>query len=153
MNKFIGLALCVFFGGCDAVPSCSDSSMTGLVMDVASDDNNNFKKYIEISGIEETSFDEKVKTKLCVATIVPTEYTKSIFKSNSVLDFSSPYNIISFAGSAELSEIEYLNLTYKIYYDEMNKDYGMKPLAIDASRLRDYVNKVSSLEVLTNSKE
>lgn len=143
------LFVCLFLIGCDRTPSCSDSSMTELVMDVASDDNQEYRKYIELNGIEESSFDEKVKTKLCVATIVPSEYTKDLIKSNSVLDFSSPYNILSFAGSAELAKIDYLNLTYKVYYDELQKTFAMKPLAIDSSRLRSYVSQISALETLS----
>ena len=140
------LFLCLFLVGCDRIPSCSDSEMTELVMDVASDDNLDYRKYIEISGIEESSFDEKVQTKLCVATIIPTQYTKNLLQKNSVLDFSSPYNIIGFAGSVELSRVEYINLTYKVYYDELHKTFAMKPLAIDASSLRSYVSEVSVLD-------
>lgn len=146
MYKFLFVFL--FLVGCDKIPSCSDSDMTDLVMDVASDDNPDYRKYIEITGIEENSFDEKVKTKLCVATITPTKYTKDLIQSNSVLDLSSPYNIFSFAGSVELSRVEYLNLTYKVYYDELRETFAMKPLAIDANRLREYVSQLSAIETL-----
>jgi len=156
-NKFIGdymyrcFFVCLFLVGCDKIPSCSDSSMTELVMDVASDDNSDYKKYIEITGIEESSFDEKVKTKLCVATITPTQYTKDLIESNSTLDFSSPYNVFSFAGSVELSRVGYMSLTYKVYYDELHETFAMKPLSVDADRLRTYVSQVSALENLSKN--